>query len=175
MEHSLFHCLMTVIPVAHKSRNVSPSAFPFLLRQVSLHTSLYHSFLMNLVRVSVSDIGPINFVCNPACAQCLLDQEWVNDHLPGFTAGYRIISGVSPYGDFASMQWFGVTDLPAGVDASFGSLLVDEYNHHVLHHQQHNCVRISLLSFAPKLMRFSVYPRFYVIKSIISLLPPLPQ
>ena len=55
---------------------------------------------MNSVKVCVSDIGPVMFVRNPASAQCLLlDQEWVNDHLQGFTAGYRIVTGVSPYGE----------------------------------------------------------------------------
>ena len=122
-----------VIPVAHRSR-VSPSAFAIVLCQVTVDTSHNQSLLMNLVQVSVSDIRPINFVRVPVRAQCLLDQEWANDHLPGFTAGYRIASGMSPCSDFTNMQWFSVTDLPAGVDVSFGSLLLDEYNHHILHH-----------------------------------------
>ena len=72
-------------------------------------------------------------------------------------------------------MWFGVTDLPAGVDASFGSLLLDEYDDHIKHHQQHFSVHICLLCFAPKIISFSVYTRFYVFKSIIPMLPPHPQ
>ena len=45
---------------------------------------------MNISHVCVANIGLINFVWDPKRDDCLLDEAWVDQHCPGFLAGYLL-------------------------------------------------------------------------------------
>ena len=101
---------------------------------------------MNFGQVSIANIKGIEFVCDPSRVQCMLNDKWAHIYLPTFTGGYRVISAMSPYGGFDSMQWFSVVSLPPGVDAVFGSSWLDEYNRYIVQHQQQNLVQTVIYS-----------------------------
>ena len=93
---------------------------------------------MDPTQVSIDNMGRVCIMCCSHIDGCVLDWQWVDEHLYDFHGGYHTILAHCQYDTFTSMQWFKVDNLPSGIDALLDSSWMKEYCQYVERYTQMN-------------------------------------